>query len=239
MTGPGTNLTLVRIGAGSAMLGAVATVGFYFLRPATEYGAGTRTVLEVFAANPTRFEVHTLGVSAALLLVLGGLVGLHEALGDEPRPAALGRLGLTAAVVATGLGLLGPVLDGTVLVTLAEAWAAAPAGEQTAARRVAEASLVLNVVLVTRIFAVLFLAFLLFGAGVWAHSAYPRWLGWAGTGLGGLAVAAGIVMAVQGIPVMAVVLVTGVLLTLLMAWLFATGAFLWRHWASPGGTAHG
>lgn len=218
------NPHLVRMGGWCGVVGGILAIVFFLVRPRTPtYRGDLAPILEVFATNGPLFEIHTIGISAAILLVLGGFVGLREAVRGEAKAAAYARLALTAGVVLTPLFLLDAAVDGTILVELARLWMEAPEAEKASVRYVGELAMLVNVVILGRGVVLFGLTILLFGLGTAASDRFSRRLGWAGVLIGLLGVLTGAGMALQGVPSMTMLLPVFVAVLLAFAWTAGVG----------------
>ena len=188
--------------------------------------------MEVFAANPATFELHTWGVSLGFLLMLLGLVGVREQLGTEEVADAWSQLGLTVAILATGLVLIDTVIDGTVLVEIAEDWSATGGAERSMIGAVARHALLLNVVILGRGVLLFELTIGLFGLAMLSSEDYPRWLGVLGLVIGVLGVLTGGAVVIQGVPSMTTQLAVLPVAVVGFLWVTITGLVSWRVSAS-------
>lgn len=227
--GFGTNGHLVRIGGVFAIAGSVVTFLSLMIRPKSDPADPIQQTLETYATEIATFDAHALGLFVGILLLLGGFVGLAESLRDDSRAShAFGRLGLFVAVVTTAVGVVLVILDARVTPRLAQAWIEAPVGEEAAALGAVQALYTTHIVMVSRFHTLLALTFLLFGIAVWRSDGYHRWLGWAGAGLGAVAVLLGIVAQLQGIAPRPARLRVGVFLIALFVWFTIVGLAMWR-----------
>ena len=226
---------LLVLGAGLGLVGNA-------LHPHTAAADATAPVRAI-AQSGAWVGIH-LVIIVAVLLVIGGLVGLAHLLADGPA-GPLARLGLAAALLGGAVVCVSTAIDGFALRALARAWAEAPAAEAATALRVA-AAVQAAAFGVWSIGMLVFFgaAFGCFGAAATASGRFPGWFGWPAVAGGAGAAAAGLLQLVSGGEVQAaetLFLAASLLLTL---WAFALGVLLWRapavadlaaRRASPGG----
>jgi len=189
--------------------------------------------LQAIAGNDAWVAIH-LTILVAILLVIGGLVGLARLLDDGPG-GPLARIGIAAALLGGALATVSTSMDGFAMKPLALDWAAAPASDAAAALRLADAVQVLGFGIWSMGILVLFgMAFACFGAAVVISGRFPAWLGWMAVASGvGSAVAALLQIANTGEVQAAETLffATSLLATL---WAFAVGVLVWRDPREPG-----
>jgi len=226
---------LLVLGAGLGLVGNA-------LHPHTA-AADATAPLRAIAQSGAWVGIH-LVIIVAVLLVIGGLVGLAHLLADGPA-GPLARLGLAAALLGGAVVCVSTAIDGFALRALARAWAEAPAAEAATALRVA-AAVQAAAFGVWSIGMLVFFgaAFGCFGAAATASGRFPGWFGWPAVAGGAGAAAAALLQLVSGGEVQAaetLFLAASLLLTL---WAFALGVLLWRapavadlaaRRASPGG----
>lgn len=229
IVGHRTNGYLVRIGGVSAIVGSIGTFLSLMIRPMSDPADPIQQTLQTYAIEIANFDMHALGLFVGILLLLGGFVGLAESLrSDSGVSNAFARFGLFAAVVTTTMGLILAILDARVTPRLAQTWIEAPAGEQAAALGAVQALYTTHIVMVSRFHTLLALTFLLFGIAVWRSNGYHRWLGWAGVGLGAVAVLLGMLAQLHGIAPRPARLRVGVVLIALFVWFTLVGVSMWR-----------
>jgi hypothetical protein len=205
-----------------AMMGLVGNA----LHPHTAGLDGAATV-QAIAQNGAWVAIH-LTIIVAILLIIGGLIGLTERLiGTSGGPLA--RLGVAAALLGGAVVTVSTAMDGFVMKALSLSSAAAPAAETATALRVATAVKAVDFGLWSIGILVFFgVAFACFGVAVIASRRFPAWFGWiAVVGAGGSAVAGLLQIAANGEVQAAetTLLVSTLLLTL---WTLALGVWMWR-----------
>jgi hypothetical protein len=183
--------------------------------------------LQAIARNDAWVAIH-LVIIVAILLVIGGLVGIAEQLkGTSGGPLA--RLGVTAAVVGGTVVTVSTAIDGFAMKALSVASLGAAAREPGPALDVSIAVKAVDFGIWSIGMLVFFgAAFACFGIAVAASGRFPAWFGWiAVVGAGGSTVAALLQIAANGEvqAAEAVFLASSVLLTL---WTLALGLLILR-----------
>jgi hypothetical protein len=241
MSAPRLHGSSERLSAVLLMVGAVLGLVGNALHPHTAE-ADAAAPVRAIAQSGAWVGIH-LAIIVAVLLVIGGLVGLAHLLADGPA-GPLARLGL-AALLGGAVVCVSTAIDGFAMKALARAWADAPAAEAATALRVAAAVQAADFGVWSVGMLVFFgAAFGCFGAAAAASGRFPGWFGWpAVAGGAGSAVAGGAGSAVAALLQIAnggevqaaetLFLAASLLLTL---WAFALGVLLWRA-AAPAGAA--
>jgi len=205
-----------------ALIGLVANA----LHPHTADPDAAATV-QAIADNGAWVAIHV-AIIVAILLVVGGLVGLVELLkGTSGGPLA--QLGLAAALIGGAVVTVSLAIDGFVMKALAVSSASAPAADAAMALLTSVAAKEVGFGIWSIAMLVLFgAAFACFGVAVSASGLFHGWFGWiAVVGAGGSSVAA-LLQIGAGREVQAaetVFLASSVVLTL---WDLALGVLLWR-----------
>lgn len=220
-----------RLTAVLLMAGAVIGVMGNALHP--HVAVSMTLKLQAIAGNGAWVAIH-LTILVAILLVIGGLVGLARLLDDGPG-GPLARIGIAAALLGGALATVSTSMDGFAMKPLALDWAAAPGSDTVAALRLADAVQVVGFAIWSMGILVLFgMAFACFGAAVVISVRFPAWLGWMAVASGvGSAVAALLQISNMGEVQAAETLffATSLLATL---WAFAVGVLVWRDTREPG-----
>lgn len=218
-------LTAVLLMAG-AVIGAIGNT----LHP--HVAVSMTSKLQAIAGNQGWVAIH-LTILVAILLVLGGLVGLARLLDDGPG-GPLARVGMAAALVGGTLATVSSSIDGFALKPLALQWAAGSTSDAAAVLGLAEAVQVAGFGIWSMGMFVLFgVAFTCFGAAVVTAGQFPVWLGWIAIASGvGSATAALLQIANTGEVQTAetLFLASSLLVTL---WAFAVGVLVWRDVRAP------
>ena len=183
--------------------------------------------LQTIAANEAWVVIH-LTILVAILLVIGGLVGLARLLADGPG-GSLATIGVAAALVGGAVATVSTSIDGFAMKPLALSWAAVPESDATAVRILAETVQTVGFGIWSMGMLVLFgLAFACFGTAFVASARFPAWLG-------SMAIAAGVGSAVAALLQIANTGEVQVAETLFFAssllatlWAFVTGVLVWR-----------
>jgi len=219
--------TLLRIGAVSAILGAILLVVANILHPRTSDIDDTEAMLQLIADSSIWVTDH-LGLAIAFLLVLGGLVAVYRSITAEPG-AALARLGFAGALLSSGIAMVVIGIDGFGLKEVAEAWAEAPAEEKATAFRVAEALEQISFGIFSLFIFVFFgVTFLLYGLAVALSDVYPKGLGWAAVVLGIGAAVLGLVQAYQGPSNVVTNILFPIFSITITLWVLVMGVLMWR-----------
>jgi len=183
--------------------------------------------LQAIAGNDAWVAIH-LTILVAILLVIGGLVGLASLLDDGPG-SPLARIGTAAALLGGALAAVSTSIDGIAMRPLALDWASASAPDAATVLGLAGAVQAVGFAIWSMAILVLFgTAFACFGGALVASGQYPRWLGWVAIASGvGSAVAALLQIANTGELQAAETLffASSLLVTL---WAFAVGVLVWR-----------
>ena len=183
--------------------------------------------VQAIAQNGAWVAIH-LAIIVAILLIIGGLVGLAEefrASSAEP----LARLGLAAALIGGAVVTVNFALDGFGRKAQAVAVADAPASEAATALRIAITANDAQQGLWSMAMLVFFgVTFACFGGAIIASRRFPGWFGWiALVGAGGSAIAALLQIAANG-EVQAAETIFLASSILLILWTLAVGVRLWR-----------
>ena len=164
----------------------------------------------------------------AILLIIGGLVGLAEQMeGTSVEPLA--RLGLAAALLGGAVVTVSSAIDGFVMKALAVASASAAAPDAALALRISIAVKEVDFgIWSIGMLAFFGVAFACFGGAVVGSRRYPGWFGWiAVVGAAGSAVAALLQIAASGEVQAAETLFFASSLVLTL-WALALGILMWR-----------
>ncbi len=219
---------LVRQRISGALLIAGAVIGSIgnALHPHSASPDPAATV-QAIAQNGAWVAIH-LAIIVAILLIIGGLVGLAEDLrGSFAEPLA--RLGLAAALLGGAIVTVSTALDGFGRKALAVALADAPAPEAATALRIAIAANDVHFGLWSIAMLVFFgVTFACFGGAIIASRRFPGWFGWVAlVGAAGSAIAALLQIAANGEVQAAetIFLASSIVLTV---WTLAVGVRLWR-----------
>jgi hypothetical protein len=209
--------------------GAVIGLVGNALHPHTADLDGAATV-QAIAGNGAWVAIH-LAIIVAILLVIGGLVGLAEQMeGTSVEPLA--RLGLAAALLGGAVVTVSSAIDGFGMKALAVASAYAAAPDAALALRISIAVKEVDFgIWSIGMLAFFGVAFACFGGAVAGSRRYPGWFGWiAVVGAGGSAVAALLQIAANG-EVQAAETIFFASSLLLTLWTLALGILMWREQA--------
>jgi hypothetical protein len=219
--------TLFRVGAISAMVGAVLGLVFNLLHPR---GGGIDTSqeeLDLVADSGIWLFDHFM-IAWALAFSFLGLVAIARSFTGEAGES-WGRFALAAAIGSIAIALVGVTVDGMAMKEVADNWAEAGRGTGSSAFAAGDAVANVSLALFTAVIGSLFgFTALLFGIAGLVSTNYPRWLGY-------VAVVAG----VAGLVTASITFLTGpsdVTFNVLFAgssilftiWLFVGGWYLWQ-----------
>jgi hypothetical protein len=205
-----------------ALIGLVGNA----LHPHTA-GLDAAATVQAIAQNGAWVTIH-LAIIVAILLIIGGLVGLADDMqGTAGEPLA--RLGLAAALLGGAVVTVSTAIDGFVMKALSLSSAGASAAESATALRIAVAVKETDFGIWSIGILVFFgAAFACFGGAVVGSRRFPGWFGWiAIVGAGGSVVAALLQIAANGDVQAAetTFLASSLLLTL---WVLVLGIRIWR-----------
>ncbi len=215
-----------RISGALFIAGAVMGLVGNALHPHTAGLDGAATV-QAIAQNSAWVGIH-LTIIVAILLIIGGLIGLTERL-TATSGGPLARLGVAAALLGGAVVTVSTAIDGFVMKALAVSLNRTPAAEATTALSIATAVKAVDFGIWSIGILVFFgAAFACFGVAVIDSRRFPAWFGWiAVVGAFGSAVAALLQIAaseeVQAAET--TFLASSLLLTL---WTLALGVWMWR-----------
>jgi hypothetical protein len=199
------------------------------LHPHTAGLDGAATV-QAIAGNGAWVAIH-LAIIIAILLVIGGFVGLGEEMTGTPG-VPLARLGLMAAVLGGAVVTVSSAIDGFVMKALSDATVIATGTDGALALRISVAVVDVDFgIWSVGMLAFFGVAFACFGGAVVASRRYPGWFGWiAIVGAAGSTVAAILQIAASGAVQTAETLffASSLILTL---WALALGILMWREHA--------
>jgi len=190
---------------------------------AAHHPGNLSATLPVYAANRIWELVHIAQFLGYLLLLLG-LLAVYRSMHDG-RSGTIARIGFVTAVVATAIFGVNQAVDGVAVEFVADQWVSAPTPQKAETFRIANA--VRHVEIGTTSFSQLTfgLALLLNGLALALARSHPRLLGWAGMVLGGVYVAAGVLVAHNGFTVVGFTAMAGIGLAF---WFLFLGFILWR-----------
>ncbi len=218
---------LLRIGAVSAIVGAILAIVFNILHP-RNLGPPDMEALLRMIADSTIWVGDHIGIIIVILLFLGGLTALYRSITGEPG-AAWARLGFVAVLLSSTLGVITFAIDGLAMKEVAAAWANAPAAEKAVTFLVAAGLEHVSFSLFSIwIFAFWGVTFILYGLAVALSDVYPRWLGWVALVVGTGGALVGLVQALQGPSVLVTTVLFVAVSILLTLWVLVMGVLMWR-----------
>lgn len=184
------------------------------------------TIFMEYARDESWIAVHFVQWFAALLLI-GGLVALYYSIARRPEAATgVVRFGLAAAVLTAASFTMLQAVDGVALKWAVDAWASAPADQETAAFAAAEAVRWTEYSLQSYSNILLGLTLILYGLAIALGTVYPRWLGSVAAGSGFAWIIHGLMVPYVGFFDSTPRLVAIVLLSL---WAFIMAFLMWRN----------
>jgi hypothetical protein len=218
---------LFRIGSVFAILGVAISTLAFLLGPMELDSHNIQAVMQTFASNSGRLQLHGLGISLGSLLILGFFVALQRSL-LEGTASAWGWIGLVAAVVSTVINLIGATMGGSVMPALSQAYMLASQDVTQAAMQVGMGFYTFYEALLAPTFLSLGVTVLFFATALLLSPRYPTWLGWAAV-IPGIWTAAGGVAFIFAGPMGAAdlmaFLIPGFMLS--TVWIFVVGIYLW------------
>jgi hypothetical protein len=219
---------LYRIGGLSAMTGALITIVAIMLGPLGLDSHNIISVIEYFAANASRLQVHGLAVSIGKLLLLAGFVALYQSLRTGVS-GSWARIGIAAAIVTTLINIIGPMVGGSVLPAVSQMFVQASAEESAAALYAAQSIYLFYEALLGPTLISLAAAILPFSIAVIKSENYSGWLGWIAVIVGLWLVVGGVAFFLVGpidAPSIMNYFIPAFMLTII--WLFIIGVYLMR-----------
>jgi hypothetical protein len=218
---------LFRIGGASAVLGAVLGVVGNLLHPATSGPGHPAETAAVVAKSDIWIPLH-LALLVAFILMLGGLVAIHDSIRGG-LPGALARLGLAAAIVGTAGGVVLLALDGFAAKHLAESWSSTVPALRADALAAFRAEDSINFALLSPLNLIFAgFTFVLYGLAVTLSRVYPAWLGWFAVVGGTGGAISGVVQAYIGEPSGLTNALGIAAPTIITLWLLVMGILLMR-----------
>ena len=217
--------SLARLGAVTALVGAVIFFASSLLHPSASVPNDLPAALAEYAASSHWVGIH-LGQFVGVAAEGMALVALAATL-EPGRAAAWARIGLAGAVASIGVYAAVQAVDGVSNHVMAHRWAAASGQARVLAYEAAFAVRQIEVGL-TSLFSLVFGSTLtVFGLAMLLSTRYPSWLGGIGL-LGGLGtVSVGLEQASNGFSVLAltIFMVVG---PVDLIWAIITGILMWR-----------
>jgi hypothetical protein len=217
-----------RLGAVALPIGVVLTAILeVFFHPQREDPMDNPAVFMEYANSDSWTAVH-LGQYFGFLLIVGGLVALYYSISAQAgMGAGLAPFGLAAAVTTAASYTVLQAVDGITLERAVDAWASAPADQQTAAFAAAETVRWTEIGMNSLSNFLTGLTLLLLGLAIALGMVYPRWTGW-------MAAVSGVAFMYNGVVEVAyegfgpsIVKLVG--LVLLAVWAFIMAVLMWRN----------
>ena len=208
-------------------LGIVVILVSEYFHPSREDPMDNPAVFMEYAHSDIWTTVH-LAEYFGFLLLLGGLVALYYSVSAKPGVGVeLAPFGLAAAVTTAASFTVLQAVDGIALKRAVDAWASAPAGQETAAFAAAEAIRWTEIGMNSLSFFLSGLTLLLYGGAIALGTVYPRWAGWIALVSGATLMYHGaVVVSYEGFGSSIANLVG---LVLLGVWTFIMAVLMWRN----------
>jgi hypothetical protein len=208
-------------------LGIVVILVSEYFHPSREDPMDNPAVFMEYAHSDIWTTVH-LAEYFGFLLLLGGLVALYYSVSAKPGVGVgLAPFGLAAAVTTAASFTVLQAVDGIALKRAVDAWASAPAEQETAAFAAAEAIRWTEIGMNSLSFFLSGLTLLLYGGAIALGTVYPRWPGWIALVSGAALMYHGaVVVSYEGFGPSIANLVG---LILLGVWTFIIAVLMWRN----------
>ena len=220
-----------RIGAAALPLGIIVILVSEYFHPSREDPMDNPAVFMEYANSDSWTTVH-LAEYFGFLLLIGGLVALYYSISAKPGASAgLAPFGLAAAVTTAASFTVLQAVDGITLKRAVDAWASAPANQETAAFAAAEAVRWTEIGMNSLSKFLAGLTLFLYGLAIALGNVYPRWVGWIATVSGAALMYHGaVVVSYKGF-VPSLPNLVGVVL--LAVWAFIMAVLMWRNSRQP------
>ena len=225
----GDNAITASLGAVALPLSIIVIAIAEHFHPAREDPMNNVAVFMEYAHSDIWTAVH-FAEYFGFLLLLGGLVALYYSVSAKPGVGAgIAPFGLAAAVTTAASFTVLQAVDGITLKRAVDAWASAPADQQTAAFAAAEAVRWTEIAMNSFSFFLAGLTLFLFGLAIALGTVYPRWAGLIAIVSGAAFMYDGaVVVAYEGF-VPSIVKLVGLLL--LAVWAIIMAFLMWRNGA--------
>jgi Domain of unknown function (DUF4386) len=228
-TTPSFERLLLRMGSIAFLAGLtifIISTGFHASR---EDPTNHLRVFAEYANSPPWIAAHIGQFVGGIVVFAGGFVALYRLLvQSESRAAsALAWIGFAAAIIAASALSILQAVDGIALKRAVDSWAAAPAGEKTAAFRVAE-GIRWTEIGTNSIFRILQgTVAVIFGVAIALSTVLGRWIGGVGVLAGAATIAAGVEVAYVGFA-SSMVGLSAISMIIYSIWIGILGIFMWR-----------
>jgi hypothetical protein len=218
--------TLIRLGAGSAVVGAVIFAIANLLHPRSENIDVAIEQVRAVAQDDTYIFGHVLLLIGPLLM-LWGLVALRRSIKTE-RGSAFALYGFVTALVSAGhlAALVG--IDGRPTKVIADTYVTASGADARTLELIAETVEEVNFGTLS-VWIILFfgITYILYGLAVAASDDHPKWLGWAAVAMGTVQFVTGVVVTLNGPSELMITRIFSPVAFLETIWLLAMGALMW------------
>ena len=223
----GDDAITTRLGAVALPLSIIVIAIAEIFHPSREDPMDNVAVFMEYAHSDIWTAVH-LAQYFGFLLLLGGLVALYYSVSSRPGVGAgIAPFALAAAVTTAASFTVLQAVDGIALKRAVDAWASAPAAQQTAAFAAAEAVRWTEIGMNSLSFFLAGLTLFLYGLAIALGTVYPRWVGLLAVVSGAAFMYDGaVVVAYEGF-VPSIIKLVGLLL--LAVWTFVMAVLMWRY----------
>jgi hypothetical protein len=219
--------TLFRVGAIAAMIGAALGLIFNLLHPRASGIDTSQEELDLVADSGIWLFDHFMLAWALAFSILGLVAIARSFTGDNGE--AWGRFALVAAIIAIAVGFVTITIDGMAVKEVADNWADAGRGTNSAAFATGDAVANVSLALFTAVIGSLFgLTPTLFGVASLVSRDYPRWLGYVALVAGILGFVTASITFLSGPSDFALNVLFGASSGLYTIWFFVSGWFLWQ-----------
>jgi hypothetical protein len=227
----GDDAITTRIGAVALPLGVILIMVAEYFHPSREDPMDNSAVFMEYAHSDSWTTIH-LAEYFGFLLLLGGLVALYYSVSAKPGAGAgLAPFGLAAAVTTAASFTVLQAVDGIALKRAVDAWASAPADQETAAFAAAEAVRWIEIGMNSLSKFLAGLTLFVYGLAIGLGTVYPRWMGWMALVSGAALMYHGaVVVSYKGF-VPSISNLVG--LVLLAVWAFIMAVLMWRNKRGP------
>jgi hypothetical protein len=223
----GDDAITTRLGAVALPLGIIVILVAQIFHPGREHPMDFPAVFMEYAQSNIWTAVH-LAEYFGYLFLLGGLVALYYSVSAKPGVGAgLAPFCHAAAVTTAASFTVLQAVDGIALKRAVDAWASAPAAQETAAFAAAEAVRWIEMGMNSLSFFLSGLTLFLYGLAIALSTVYPRWVGL-------IAVVSGATFMYNGAVAVAfegfgpsIIKLVGIFL--LVVWTFIMAVLMWRN----------
>jgi hypothetical protein len=219
---------VLRIGGGTAMVGAVMVVAGNAIHPRESGQLDNAEALLSVVAGSSIWAVNHLILMVAIVLLLAAYYGLTHSITKEPG-SAWARLGWGVAIVGAAIGVLFMLTEAVALRGIADTWAASSGVQRELALAAGDALFHLSLTLSTGAALFFFgICPILVGKAILGSTEYPAWLGRLGMVLGMLGVAVNGFQILSGVTSASGLILVPVSIIGITLWLGYSGVLMLR-----------